>query len=256
MIALATMPEFALDRNRVRDSLAALRLGHDGLEQFVGLLFDELETLREQIDDERLEIDDERHNVREAEARIATERTQWETDRQHWHDTLQKRVVELEQDRLALVGELEAERRRGSELAQASADQQRHFVAERTQLTAQIRELQQRLATGSVNGDGAASALLHSSAENGAGDSVQPREKVRHEAPVDIVHAEELILKSGTGGRHGSTRSPRRQDPTSTAQRVAAAATNPTNADPVMGPLLSQFQKLQKDVARRREKKK
>jgi hypothetical protein len=255
MIALATMPEYALDRNRVRDSLAALRLGHDGLEQFVGLLFDELETLREQIDDERLEIDDERHNVREAEARIAAERTQWETDRQHWHDTLQKRVVELEQDRLTLAGELEAERRRASELSQASADQQRHFVAERTQLTAEIRELQQRLATGSANGD-TASASQNSSVENGAADASQPREKVRHEAPVDIVHAEELILKGGTGGRHGSTKSPRRQDPSSPAQRTAAAATNPMNADPVMGPLLSQFQKLQKDVARRREKKK
>lgn len=256
MIALATMPEFALDRNRVRDSLAALRLGHDGLEQFVGLLFDELEALREQLDEERLGIDEERHSVREAEARIAAERSQWETDRQHWHDTLQKRVVELEQDRITLASELEAERRRTSEMAQAATDQQRHFVAERAEFAAEIRELRQRLATPSTKRDGDAIPPPTQAGGDGGSDKIEISERLRHEAPIDIVHAEELILKSAAGGRQVPTSFPRRPDAPLPAPRTTGAGATPLHADPVMGPLLSQFQQLQKDVARRREKKK
>src|ERR1700674_621889 len=143
MIAQATLPESSLDRNRIRESLSALRLGHDGLEQFVGLLFDELESLREQLDEEQMRLDEQRHELREIEAQIAAERSQWETDRQHWHDALQKRVVELERDRLGLVNELESERRRTSEMAQAAADQHRQFVAERAEWAAEMRELRQ-----------------------------------------------------------------------------------------------------------------
>ena len=167
--------------------------------------------LREQLDDERLGIDEERHNVREAEARIAAERSQWETDRQHWHDTLQKRVVELEQDRITLASELEAERRRTSEMAQAATDQHRHFVAERTEFAAEIRELRQRLATPSTKRDGDAIPPPNSAGGDGASDEIESSERLRHEAPIDIVHAEELILKSAAGGprfRHRFPASP------------------------------------------------
>src|ERR1700730_12277159 len=153
MIAQATLPEVGLERNRIRESLSALRLGHDGLEQFVGLLFDELESLREQLDEEKLRLDEQRHELREIEAQVAAERTQWETDWQHWHDALQKRVVELERDRLGLVSELESERRRTSEMAQAAADQHRQFVAERAESAAELRALRQARTADPEGGD-------------------------------------------------------------------------------------------------------
>src|SRR5438270_7685946 len=159
MIAPATFPEVGLERNRIRESLSALRLGHDGLEQFVGLLFDELESLREQLDEEKMRLDEQRHGLREIEAQVAAERTQWETDRQHWHDALQKRVVELEQDRLSLTSELESERRRTSEMAQAAADQHRQFVAERAEWAAELRELRHLLRGEATNKRNGALAL-------------------------------------------------------------------------------------------------
>ncbi|HKD37231.1 MAG TPA: hypothetical protein VKB78_10530, partial [Pirellulales bacterium] len=201
-------------------------------------------------------IDEERHNVREAEARIAAERTQWKTDRQHWHDTLQKRVVELEQDRLSLASELEAERRRASDLSQAAADQQRQFVSERAESAAEIRELRGRLAAGGATPDRDANAQHISNGEDEAANAPEPSGKVLREAPIDIIHAEELILKGAMDARPPSTPRTRRPDAAPQGPRTNAPGTNPLHADPVMGPLLSQFQKLQKDVARRREKKK
>src|SRR5260221_2796644 len=182
MIGPATFPEVGLERNRIRESLSALRLGHDGLEQFVGLLFDELESLREQLDEEKLRLDEQRHGLREIEAQVAAERTQWETDRQHWHDALQKRVVELERDRLGLVNELESERRRTSEMAQAAADQHRQFVAERAEWAAEMRKLRQLSALDAADRELATTATT-------SGEQVEPLSVTRGEAPVDLVHA-------------------------------------------------------------------
>src|SRR5260221_3976963 len=189
MLAPATLPEVGLERNRIRESLSALRLGHDGLEQFVGLLFDELESLREQLDEEKLRLDEQRHGLREIEAQVAAERTQWETDRQHWHDALQKRVVELERDRLGLVNELESERRRPSEMAQAAADQHRQFVAERAEWAAELREQRQSLPTHSA----AEGRDVRDEASKEAAGGQEPETRI--EAPIDLVHAEEESLK-------------------------------------------------------------
>lgn len=234
MIAPATLPEPGLDRNRIRDSMAALRLGHDGLEQFVALLFDEFDTIREKLDDEQMRLDEQRHELREAEAQIDAERSQWETDRQHWHDALQKRVVELEQDRLSLTAELEAERRRTSEMAQAAADQHRQFVAERAEWAAELRDLRQMIR-------GEAAVKL---------SGPPPR---KDETPVDALHADEEALKVDLKRIEAATSHPVEML-IPAAVRSKPAASKPA-VDPVLGPLLSQFQQLQKDVARRREKK-
>jgi hypothetical protein len=237
MIAQATLPETGFDGNRVRDSLSALRLGHDGLEQFVGLLFDEFDALREEFESDQTSLDEERQELRRSQAKIAAERQQWETDRQHWNDALQKRVVELERDKLSLATELESERRRSAEVAKAAVEQQRHFAEERAHWVAELKQLRER--TGADPGDAVAEIPLPAFAEIGP--------------------APELELAASRGAANGN-HSAKQYVAALSTKPVAAAlpkspAFNPFEADPVMGPLMSQFQLLQRDVARRRGKK-
>ncbi len=241
MIASATLPEPGVDPNRIRASMAVLRLGHDGLEQFVGLLFDELDTIRDQLDQEQMRIDGQRHEFREIEAQFAAERNQWEIDRQHWHDSLQKRVVELEQERLTLSAELETERRRTSELSQTTADQQRQFATERAELTAELRELRQ---------------MVRSETAGKRSTPVAAARPAKNETPVDALHADEEALKVDLKRVESATNHSLELLVAQAQRPPKSAHAKPTAVDPVMGPLLSQFQQLQKDVARRREKKK
>jgi hypothetical protein len=241
MIAQATLNETSFDGNRVRDSLSALRLGHDGLEQFVGLLFDEFDGLRDQLETDQASVEDERQELRRAQAKIAAERQQWETDRQHWNDALQKRVVELEHDKLALATELESQRHRSAEVAQAAAEQQRHFAEERAQWMAELRQLRER-------------------------SGAQPCDAANGTPPVDPVEAKTndefdwtALYPPTDESRPSESRRLKEQRSGQATKPAAAAATkppafNPFEADPVMGPLMSQFQLLQRDVARRRKK--
>jgi hypothetical protein len=242
MIAQATLPETSFDGNRVRDSLSALRLGHDGLEQFVGLLFDEFDALREEFESDQTSLDEERQELRRSQAKIAAERQQWETDRQHWNDALQKRVVELERDKLSLATELESERRRSAEVAKAAVEQQRHFAEERAHWVAELKQLRER--TGADPGDVVAEI---------------PPAEVPPSAFAEISPAPELELAAARGTVNGKHSAKQYVAALSTKAAVASLpkspAFNPFEADPVMGPLMSQFQLLQRDVARRRGKK-
>ncbi|HEV2969764.1 MAG TPA: hypothetical protein VGY55_07225 [Pirellulales bacterium] len=237
MIAAATLPESGFDRAIIRDSLAELRFGHDGLEQFLGLLFDELDSLREELDEEQARLEDERHQLREKQAQITVERNQWETDRQHWHDALQKRVVELEKDRLALAADLETERRRSEETAEDFAAQRRQAADDHADLSGELRQLRMLLdAKVSVGGLGPASEDLDD-------EPSQTNETARDQtSKSDSPHV-------------NRERNPASQDCNALPPRKKPAPANPSQPDPVMGPLLSQFQMLQRDVARRREKK-
>jgi DNA repair exonuclease SbcCD ATPase subunit len=237
MIAQATLPESEFGRAHLRDSLTALRLGHDGLEQFLGLLFDELDSLRDELDEEQARLDDERHQLREAQAQITAERNQWETDRQHWHDALQKRVVELEKDRLALAAELESERRRGAEMAEDFAEQRRQSADEQAALLGELRQL--RISLDSRVGVGGHDSAIRER----DGEADQAREKTSVQNAMDDAPRSKRARNSAS------------EDDDAPPSRKKAVPTNPIQPDPVMGPLLSQFQLLQRDVARRREKK-
>ncbi len=241
MIAQATLSETSFDGNRVRDSLSALRLGHDGLEQFVGLLFDEFDGLRDQLETDQASVEDERQELRRSQAKIAAERQQWETDRQHWNDALQKRVVELEHDKLSLATDLESERRRSAEVAKAAVEQQRHFAEERAQWMAELRQLRER------------SGAEPRDAVNGT-SAIDPTE-TKINSDVDWA----TLYPQMNDSRPTDSR-PRKEQPAGRPAKPAAVpapkppAFNPFEADPVMGPLMSQFQLLQRDVARRRKK--
>ncbi|HEV3418535.1 MAG TPA: hypothetical protein VG056_17055 [Pirellulales bacterium] len=237
MIAQATLPESGFGRPQVRDSLTALRLGHDGLEQFIGLLFDELDSLRDELDEEQTRLDDERHELRGAQAQIAAERTQWETDRQHWHDALQKRVVDLEKDRLALAAELESERRRSAEMADDFAEQRRQSADEQVEVSGELRRLRMLL-DARVGAGGQGTGIRESEIE-----------------PEQAHEAAQVQSEKVDAPRSKREKSPVSENQDAPPQRKKPLTTNSTAPDPVMGPLLSQFQLLQRDVARRREKK-
>jgi hypothetical protein len=237
MIAQATLPEAGFDGNRIRDSLSSLRLGHDGLEQFVGLLFDEFDALREELESDQTSVDEERQALQNAQAQIAAERQQFETDRQHWNDALQKRVVELERDKLSLAAELESERRRSEEAAKAVAEQQRQFAAERAEWMAEVRQLRDR---------------SKSDQNEHAGEI--PRTEFNEGDANPVADTLEQCAPKNSG-RKAKSAATAPAVPVNVIQPPKAPAFNPFESDPVMGPLMSQFQLLQRDVARRREKK-
>ncbi len=132
-------------RKQIERSLAAVRLGHDGLEQFLGLLFDELESCCERLDEERRTIAGDRRELADEQAHLSIERARWETDQQHEHRTWQKRIEELEHERSRRIAELEAERHRSAELTQTVAEQQRQITDEREEWTAEIHQLRSLL---------------------------------------------------------------------------------------------------------------
>ncbi len=128
MIARLKSPDARSAPDPIDDGLFALRLGHDGIEQFFGLLFDELESYRECLDAERAKIEAERRKLGSAHARLAAQQAAWETEQQELLNRLERQIAEVESQRKAVLAELEAERRRSGQLAQAFADLQREFA--------------------------------------------------------------------------------------------------------------------------------
>ncbi len=129
----------------IREALTALRTDQDGIEQSLGLMFDEVDASWDQLDHDRSWIDTRRQEIKQAQVDLAAQRSQWEADRQQWHDALQQRVVELEKDRLMLQSELESARTRAGELTQALADERQRSATERAEWTEELRLLREAL---------------------------------------------------------------------------------------------------------------
>jgi predicted nucleic acid-binding Zn-ribbon protein len=196
-----------VDWTPVRDTLAALRAGHESLDLFVGQLFSGLEAMRERLDQYDRRIKDERRQVAEDRQRFIAEQAEWERSRTQPVGEEAQRVAELEQERSELEEELETVRQRCEELAETVAEQKRQIAEERAAWTAEFRQLRKVLDQ--------QSQILTQRVEH------------NHAAPV----------AAACGSGNGSA--------------VAAAAVR-TEIDPVLGSVMSQFQLLQKDAARRR----
>jgi chromosome segregation ATPase len=192
-----------VDWTPVRDTLAALRAGHESLDLFVGQLFSGLEAMRQRLDqhdrrikEERRQLVDERQRLVAEQADLATKRTRSSAGPAE----VGPRVAELEQERATLEEELETVRSRCEELAEALAEQKRHNAEERAEWTAEFKQLRKIL---DKQSQGAAQRVEQGKAAVAA---------------------------------------PARQ----------AAAAERAAPDPVLGSVVSQFQLLQKDAARRR----
>jgi predicted nucleic acid-binding Zn-ribbon protein len=209
--ALPPTPRLSVDWTPVRDTLAALRAGHESLDLFVAQLFSGLESMRERLDQHDHRIKEERRRIAEEREKLAAERAQWQAQK-HQVATespeSQRLLSELEQERGMLEEELETVRKRCEELAQTVADQKRQLTEERAEWTAEFRQLRKIL-------DKQSQILIERVEQN-------------HAAPLAVVAASD----SGNG-----------------------AAAQRGGVDPVLGSVISQFQLLQKDAARRRQAK-
>jgi chromosome segregation ATPase len=201
-----------VDWTPVRDTLAALRAGHESLDLFVAQLFSGLESMRERLDQHDRRIKEERRRITEERDRLSAERDQWHSQKQQSTADAPdsaRLIAELEQERGMLEEELETVRRRCEDLAQTVADQKRQLTEERAEWTAEFRQLRKIL-------DKQSQILV---------------ERVEHNqvAPLAVVAAP--------------------------VDGVNGAAAQRGGVDPVLGSVISQFQLLQKDAARRRQAK-
>jgi chromosome segregation ATPase len=202
-------PRFNVDWTPVRDTLAALRAGHESLDLFVGQLFSGLESMRERLDQHDRRIKEERKQLAADRKRLNDEQAELATKRSNPGDggavEAGGRLAELEQERATLEDELETVRKRCEELAEALAEQKRHNAEERAEWTAEFRQLRK---------------IVDKQAQPGSGE--------RHRASPAAAAA---------------------------ASAKDAAANERAKGDPVLGSVVSQFQLLQKDAARRRQAK-
>jgi predicted nucleic acid-binding Zn-ribbon protein len=207
-----TASRLNVDWTPVRDTLAALRAGHESLDLFVAQLFSGLESMRERLDQHDRRIKEERRRIAEEREKLAAERAQWQAQK---HEVTgespdsSRLLVELEQERGMLEEELETVRRRCEELAQTVADQKRQLTEERAEWTAEFRQLRKIL-------DKQSQILVERVEQN-------------HVAPLGVVAGP--------------------------SENVNGAAAQRGGVDPVLGSVISQFQLLQKDAARRRQAK-
>ena len=200
-----------VDWTPVRDTLAALRAGHESLDLFVAQLFSGLESMRERLDQHDRRIKEERRRIAEEREKLAAERAQWHAQKQQVTSESpdsSRLLVELEQERGMLEEELETVRRRCEELAQTVADQKRQLTEERAEWTAEFRQLRKIL-------DKQSQILVERVEQNQV-------------APLAVVAGP--------------------------SENVNGAAAQ-RGVDPVLGSVISQFQLLQKDAARRRQAK-
>jgi predicted nucleic acid-binding Zn-ribbon protein len=200
-----------VDWTPVRDTLAALRAGHESLDLFVGQLFSGLESMRERLDQHDRRIKEERRRVAEERERLAAEKAQWEAQRRSSVEVgsaSATQVSDLEHERAMLEEELETVRQRCEELSKTVTDQKRQLTEERAEWTAEFRQL---------------------------------RKILDKQSQVLVERVESNQSAPATAG--------------STAQSAPRLDAPLANADPVLGSVISQFQMLQKDAARRRQAK-
>jgi predicted nucleic acid-binding Zn-ribbon protein len=206
-----TASRLNVDWTPVRETLAALRAGHESLDLFVGQLFSGLEAMRERLDQHDRRIKEERKRIAEERERLSAERAQWEAQKRLSQETGSEnasQVTEMAHERAMLEEELETVRHRCEELSKTVSEQKKQLTEERAEWTAEFRQL---------------------------------RKILDKQSQVLVERMEHNHTTPATSGPPSQQHAP----------LEAHAAT----ADPVLGSVISQFQLLQKDAARRRQAK-
>jgi SMC interacting uncharacterized protein involved in chromosome segregation len=231
-VAVTQLPASRLhvDWTPVRDTLAALRAGHESLDLFVGQLFSGLESMRERLEQHDRKIKEERRQLAEERQKLAAERAQWQGQKQRTASDSPsgQRVAEAEQERVALEEELETVRQRCEELAGTVAEQKRQIAEERAEWTAEFRQLRKIL-------DKQSQLLAQRMDQHAQAPLAVVPAATTHAAPNGANGANGSNGSNGANGANGAN--------------VAAAR---GGIDPVLGSVMNQFQLLQKDAARRR----
>jgi chromosome segregation ATPase len=215
----------------LQESLAALQTGQHDYEQFVVELLAEFEAAQEKLSQAEGQIDQQNRELAELRSRPAVDGQPAEQNGAG-DAVLESKVAELESDRQALEEELENVRSRAVEMAQVIADQKRQMAEDQTQWMEEFRQLRRIL-------DKQTKWITQQNEQNGSAAS----------PPADATSS---AAKSGT-----EKSSDERGEPSLELIRRAPAADSHKsagkNSDPVLGSVLSQFEFLQKDVARHRK---
>lgn len=224
----------------IQQSLAALRAGQESAARFVVELFNDLEAMQKRLVDVQSQLFADRDQLIEERQRLAAEQSApTERKANEADESLQAKVAELESDRSALEEELESVRERAVGMAQTLADQKRQMAEEHAEWAAELRQLRRILDK--------QAAWISQHAEMGATWDANG-------APYSAAGTDGYALPSVPVNGHQANVGPApvsRPHPSYFPAASPGAATR--QADPVMGSILSQFELLQKDVARRRE---
>lgn len=233
----------SVDWQGVRTCLQALRAVQQEFEQFVGSLFDELDEAWSDLEANQARLADASQELAEKQADLAGLEENFTADRRQRDESLQQRVVELEKERLILLGELEAVRSHSDEFKLRLAEQQRRVAAERSDWQSELRLLRdvlERHARGSMG-----RVDLESSART---DSLLSDDEL--EAVV------ERSMTTPRDGKRGGKSSHANEPPLQRAAAPAATRGHSLAAsDPVLGTVLSQIEMLQREVNRPRDGK-
>ena len=198
-------------------------------EQFVGSLFDELDEAWADLEANQARLAETSQELAEKQADLAGLEENWTADRRQCNESLQRRVVELEKERLVLLHELDAVRSRSEEFKVRLAEHQRRVAAERSGWQSELRLLREVLDRHA----GGPSRRLESEADSQ--DECLPTDE-----ELDVV-VERNVATTCESMRPAATTTGRPQP-----------ASKGTSADPVLGSVLSQIEMLQCEVTRPR----
>jgi SMC interacting uncharacterized protein involved in chromosome segregation len=211
----------------LQESLAALQTGHQDYEQFVVELLAEMEATHEKLSQAEAQIDQQNRELEELRSRPAPDIQA--AVQSEGNAALESKVTELESDRQALEEELENVRSRAVEMAQVITDQKRQMAEDQTQWMEELRQLRRVL-------DKQTKWITQQNQQNASAAS----------PPVEAA--------SGAAKSGSAVSSEDRGEPSlELIRRAPVVGQKGTATDPVLGSVLSQFEFLQKDVARRRK---
>jgi chromosome segregation ATPase len=220
------MPNASTVYSPIKQTLASLRANQESFANFIAELFDDVATMQQRLVEAHSELQKERDQIAEDRRLLAEERQLPRADDQA-DSELQAKVAELEQDRSALEEELESVRTRAVSMAETLATQKREMADESARWSAELRQMRRTL-------DKQAAWITQQTEINGAHAAASQDTVANGQPPF-------YTQNNNSGQRH----------PTSFPNAQPGVAARQT--DPVVGSILSQFEMLQKDIARRRE---
>jgi SMC interacting uncharacterized protein involved in chromosome segregation len=231
---VSTISTAQSDCASLKEALAALQAGQESYAQFVADLLAELEATQNKLRQAEAQIDQQNHELADLRNQQTAALQQAAESERSGDQALLNKVAELESDRQALEEELENIRTRAVDMAQTIADQKRQMSEDQTQWMGEFQQLRRIL-------DKQTKWIKEQTGRaDGAGRSAPASVERAFDLDLDVVGESAPAVPAGGA--------PTASPGLATPQRAGA---NPS--DPVIGSVLSQFEFLQKDVARRRK---
>ncbi|HZZ27814.1 MAG TPA: hypothetical protein VFE46_07370 [Pirellulales bacterium] len=224
----------------LKQSLAALQAGQESYAQFVTDLFTDLETLHGRLLQAEAQMALQRQQLEELRSPLAEEFQPTLDENTENNAELEIRVAELESERQALEEELENIRGRAVNMAEIIAGQKRQMSDEHVQWMTELRQLRRIL-------DKQTKWITQQSDL-----AITPPTPPRRLAPLSAEHVASAVLQMEDEDYAAAAEEP---SPSSASYAPPPHSAGGSNPDPVLGSVLSQFEILQKDVARRRKQK-